>query len=221
MDATQLMVRGVVVGLLQANCYIVGSRRTGEAICIDPGDQPQEILALARDMGVRITRILASHAHFDHIMAVGALKDATGARFLLHRDDLTLARDLPAAGRTWLGHDLPPAPDPDAFVADADDVEIAGTSLRILHTPGHTEGSVCLYGGGMLFSGDTLFRGSIGRTDLPGGSFSKIMESITTRLLALPDDTIVLPGHMQQTTIEAERAGNPFVRQALAERRGG
>jgi len=218
MDATELMVRGIVVGLFQENCYIIGSRRTGEAICIDPGDEVDEIRALARDMGVRITRIACSHGHLDHIMALGPLKEETGATFLLHRSDLELARGLPESAKRLLDRDVPPPPDPDGFLADGDDVEIPGISLRTIHTPGHTPGSICLYGGGMLFSGDTLFQGSIGRTDLPGGSFPQIMQSITGPLLALPDETIVLPGHMRQTTIGAERASNPFVLQALTER---
>lgn len=218
MDATELVVRGVVVGVFEENCYIVGSRRTGEAICVDPGDEVDEIRALARDLGVRITKIVCSHGHLDHLMAVRELKGETGAPFLLHRADLALARSMPASAYQLLGRIEPPCPDPDAFLADGDDLEVPGIGLRVLHTPGHTPGSICLYGGGMLFSGDTLFHGSIGRTDLPGGSFTQIEESIVTRLLDLPPETIVRPGHMDETTIGAERAGNPFVRQWLDER---
>ena len=216
------MVRGVVVGLFQENCYIIGSRRTGEAICVDPGDEVGEIRALARDMGVRITKIVCSHGHLDHLMAVRELKESTGAPFLLHRADVPLARSMPESALRMLGRVEPPCPDPDAFIDDGDDLEIPGISLRAIHTPGHTPGSICLYGGGMLFSGDTLFRGSIGRTDLPGGDFSQIMTSIMGRLLDLPPETIVRPGHMDETTIGAERATNPFVLQmldALANRR--
>ncbi len=205
------MVRGVVVGLFQENCYIVGSRKTGEAICVDPGDEPDEILALARDMGVRIARIVCSHAHLDHVMAARAIQEQTGAPFLLHPADLALAHDVPLAARRWMGRDVLPPPDPDFLLADGDDLEIAGVTLTVIHTPGHTQGSVSVYGGGMLFSGDTLFRGSIGRTDLPGGNYPQIIQSIRERLLALPDETIVLPGHMQETTIGAERATNPFL----------
>jgi glyoxylase-like metal-dependent hydrolase (beta-lactamase superfamily II) len=210
------MVRGVVVGVFQENCYIIGSRQTSEAICVDPGDEVDEIRALAREMRVKVTKIVCSHAHLDHIMAVRALKESTGASFLLHRDDLELANQMPASARNLLGRVEQPCPDPDYFVADGDDVEIPGINLKAIHTPGHTRGSICLYGGGMLFSGDTLFRESIGRTDLPGGSFPQIMESIVTRLMTLPDETIVHPGHMDQTTIGAERARNPFVLEALA-----
>jgi glyoxylase-like metal-dependent hydrolase (beta-lactamase superfamily II) len=216
-DAVELEVRGVVVGLFQENCWIVGSRRRGEAVVIDPGDEPEEILAMARDMGVKITRVLASHAHLDHIMAVRAIVEATGAPFLLHADDLTIAEHMPVAARMWMGRDVPPAPAPDAFPVDGQDIEVAGVTLRVIHTPGHTPGSVSLYAAEahLLFSGDTLFRESIGRTDLPGGDTETILSSIRERLYGLPDDTRVLPGHMEETTIAHERAHNPFVRGSL------
>jgi glyoxylase-like metal-dependent hydrolase (beta-lactamase superfamily II) len=213
-DAVELEVRGVVVGLFQENCWIVGSQRRGEAVVIDPGDEPEEILALARDMGVKITRVLASHAHLDHIMAARAVVEATGAPFLLHAGDVAIAEHMPEAARMWIGQDVPPAPTPDAFPVDGQDIEVAGVTLRVIHTPGHTPGSVSLYAAEahLLFSGDTLFRESIGRTDLPGGDTATIMASIRERLYSLPDDTRVLPGHMQETTIAHERAHNPFVR---------
>jgi hydroxyacylglutathione hydrolase len=212
-EAVQLEVRGVVVGLFQENCWIIGSRRRGEALVVDPGDEPDEILALARDMGVRITRVVASHAHLDHIMAVRAVVDASGAPFLLHRSDVPIARDMPGSALRLLGQDVPPAPEPSAYPSDGDDLEVAGVTLRVIHTPGHTPGSLCLYApeAGLLFSGDTLFRESIGRTDLPGGDTQQILRSIGERLLTLPDDTRVLPGHMQETTIGHERVHNPFV----------
>src|ERR671933_97437 len=220
MDVQELMIRGVVVGLFQENCYIIGSRRTREAVGVDPGDEPAQILALARDMGVRITRILCSHAHLDHLMAVGAVQQATGAPFLLHPDDLSIAANVPRQAAFFLGRDVPPPPPPDALLAEGDDVEIAGLQLRVLHTPGHTQGSVSLYTAGMLFSGDTLFQGSVGRTDLEGGNGPQLMQTIVDRLLALPDDTIVLPGHMQETTIGRERQSNPFILQELRRLRG-
>ncbi len=219
MDATQWTVRGVVVGLFQANCYIIGSQRTGEAICFDPGDEVDEIRALAREMRMKITKIVCSHGHLDHIMAVRALREETGAPFLLHQSDLEIARGLPASALRALGRNEPPPPDPDTFLADGDDVEIPGISLKVLHTPGHTPGSICLYGGGMLFSGDTLFQGTIGRTDLPGGSMPQILDSIVGKLMELPDDTIVRPGHMDQTTIGSERRFNPYVELAMEQRR--
>jgi hydroxyacylglutathione hydrolase len=220
MDVQELMVRGVVVGLFQENCYIIGSRRTREAVVVDPGDQPEEILALARDMGVQVTRIVCSHAHLDHVMAVRPVQEATGAPFLLHPDDLGIAAKVPEQVARLLGRELLPPPEPTFLLGDGDDVEIAGVQLRVLHTPGHTQGSVSLYTAGMLFSGDTLFRGSVGRTDLEGGNTTQLMTTIVDRLLELPDDTIVLPGHMQETTIGRERQGNPFIRQELRRRAG-
>jgi hydroxyacylglutathione hydrolase len=213
-DAVELEVRGVVVGLFRENCWVIGSRQRGEACVIDPGDEPEEILALARDMGVRITRVVASHAHLDHIMAVRDIVEATGAPFLLHQSDLPIADNMPQSARAWIGREVPPAPRPDAFPVDGDDLEIAGVTLTVLHTPGHTPGSVSLYAreARLLFSGDTLFRESIGRVDLPGGDFQQIARSITQRLYTLPEDTRVLPGHMQETTIGYERQHNPFVR---------
>lgn len=211
--ANELMVRGIVVGVFQENCWVIGNRRTGEGICIDPGDQPDEVLALARDMGVTIKYIANSHAHIDHVMGVAGVHAATGAKFLLHEGDLELLRNgwKGMAGRLGLDVSQGP-PDPDMFVKDGDIVEVAGLRLRTITTPGHTPGSVSYYAEeGMLFSGDTLFRGSIGRTDLPGGSMDQEMTSICERLLVLPEETIVLPGHMEETTIEFEKRHNPFV----------
>jgi glyoxylase-like metal-dependent hydrolase (beta-lactamase superfamily II) len=220
MDVQELIVRGVVVGLFQENCYVIGSRRTREAVVVDPGDEPEEILALARDLGVRITRIVCSHAHLDHVMAVGPVQEATGAPFLLHPDDLGIAAKVPQQAARFLGRDVAPPPTPDALLRDGDDVEVAGIQLRVLHTPGHTQGSVSLYTAGMLFSGDTLFQGSVGRTDLEGGNTRQLMATLTERLLALPDETVVLPGHMRETTIGRERQTNPFIRAELQRRRG-
>ena len=220
-DVHEIIIRGMVVGSFAENCWVIGNRRSGEAICVDPGDQPDEILAMARDMGVHIKRIANSHAHIDHILGVGGVREATGAQFLLHRGDLDLARNTAAAARNWMGRDIPQPPDPDAFLDDEDDIDVDGLKLRVIHTPGHTQGSVCFYANGVLFAGDTLFQGSIGRTDLPGGDYDEEMKSIVERLLVLPDDTIVLPGHMDQTTIGHERERNPYVRMELERRRAG
>ncbi len=211
--ANELMVRGIVVGVFQENCWVIGNRRTGEAICIDPGDQPEEILALARDMGVNIKYIANSHAHIDHVMGVAGVYAATGAKFLLHQGDLELLRNGWKGTAARFGLDVSQGPpDPDMFVKDGDIVEVAGLRLRTIATPGHTPGSVSYYAEeGMLFSGDTLFRGSIGRTDLPGGNLEEEMRSICERLLVLPEETIVLPGHMEETTVAFEKAHNPWV----------
>ncbi|MCC7371674.1 MAG: MBL fold metallo-hydrolase [Chloroflexi bacterium] len=215
MDATELMIRHTVVGLIQANCYIVGSRRTGEAICIDPGDEVGEVQALAREMKVSIKKIVCTHGHLDHIMAVRALQEETGAPYLLHADDLEIARRMPASAPRMFGRHERPSPEPDDFLAHDDTVGVAGVDLKVIHTPGHTPGSVCFYTDGVLFSGDTLFQGSVGKFDSPDGSFERIMISIMSRLMPLPEDTVVRPGHMDQTTIGFERRHNPLVQQIL------
>ncbi len=217
---SEIMVRGIVVGVFQENCWVIGNRRTREAICIDPGDQPSEILALAADMGVTIKLIANSHAHIDHILGVEGVYAATGAKFLLNEGDLRLLRNGFKSSAERFGFDpSKPPPDPHLFVSDQDSVEVEGLKLQAIHTPGHTPGSMSYYAEGMLFSGDTLFRGSIGRTDLPGGSLEEEMTSICTRLLTLPDDTVVLPGHMQETTVGFEKQHNPFVLEWLKHRR--
>ncbi len=210
--ANELMIRGIVVGVFQENCWIVGNRRTGEAICIDPGDQPDEILALAREMGVRIKYIANSHAHIDHVLGVAGVHAATGAKFLLHPDDLDLLQNGWQMASKMMGLEIEQGPPgPDGFVMDGDEIAIDGLTLKVIGTPGHTPGSVSYYAEGMLFSGDTLFRGSIGRTDLPGGDYALELRSICDKLLTLPDDTLVLPGHMNESTIAEEKATNPFV----------
>ncbi len=218
-QVSELMVRGIVVGVFAENCWIIGSRKTREGIVIDPGDQPQEILALAKDMGVNIKVIANSHAHIDHVLGVRGVQEATGAKFLLHPQELEIARGAAQVAAGLLGRPVEPPLEPDALLADGDEVEVAGVKLKVIHTPRHTPGSLSFYSDGMLFCGDTLFRGSIGRTDLQGGDHGQEMSSIVDRLLALPDDTIVLPGHMQETKIGIERETNPFVLEELSRRR--
>jgi hydroxyacylglutathione hydrolase len=208
----ELTVRGVVVGLFGTNCYIVGSRQRGEAIVIDPGDEPEAILTLARDLGVQITRVIATHAHLDHVLAAQALKDQTGATFFLHAEDADILANVPDSAERLMNRQVDSPPAPDFWLRGGEDLEIAGLTLRALHTPGHTPGSVSLYAerANLLFSGDTLFRGTIGRTDLQGGDYDTIIRTLNTTLAALPEETTVLPGHMQETTIGAEKATNPF-----------
>ncbi len=218
---SELMVRGIVVGVFAENCWIIGSQQTHEGIVIDPGDQAEDILHLAGDMGLDIKIIANTHAHIDHILGVRGVQEATGAKFLLHPQELENARGSVQAAAQLVGQSVEAPPEPDALLAEGDDVEVAGVKLKVIHTPGHTPGSLSFYTDGMLFCGDTLFRGSIGRTDLPGGDYGQEMSSIVDRLLELPDDTIVLPGHMQETKIGIERQANPFVLEELARRRGG
>ena len=160
-------------------------------------------------MGVEIKVIANSHAHLDHILGARGVKNATNAKFLLHPGDHALATMAGEHATRMLGQPAEPPPAPDASLADGDDVEVDGLKLRVIYTPGHTPGSVSFYTDGLLFSGDTLFRGSIGRTDLPGGDYALEMSSIVDKLLTLPDDTVVLPGHMQETQIGHGEADQP------------
>ena len=220
-QVSEIIIRGIVVGVFQENCWVIGNRRTGEAICIDPGDQHEEILAMARDMGVAIKAIANSHAHVDHILGVRGVQAATGAKFYMHRGEAPIAAQATKSALMFTGEEVEPPPDPDFFPEEGDEIEVAGVKLTVMHTPGHTPGSLSYYTDGLLFSGDTLFQGSIGRTDLPGGDYALEMESIVDKLLALPDDTVVLPGHMSETRIGFERQANPFVVDWLARRRAG
>jgi len=219
-EVNEIIVKGIVVGVFQENCWVIGNRRTGEAICIDPGDQPEEILAMAKDMGVTIKAIANSHAHVDHILGVGAVKNATGAKFFMHKDEASMAARAVELARTLAGQSAEEPPPPDFNPVDGDVVEVEGVKLTVIHTPGHTPGSLSYYTDGLLFSGDTLFAGSIGRTDLPGGDYDQEMASIVDKLLVLPDETVVLPGHMMETRIGTEKEMNPFVRQEMARRQG-
>ena len=214
----EVEVRGVVVGVFRENCYVIASTKTKEAIVIDPGDEPERILELATDMGVQIKLIANSHAHLDHILGVQGIQDQTSAPFLIHAAEVPLLQESMQGAAQWLGRPGEPTPTPSAFVADGGSISVDGLHLTVIHTPGHTPGSVSYFVNGLLFSGDTLFRGSIGRTDLPGGNHQQIMESILTKLLDLPDETIVLPGHELESSIRQERATNPFIGQALRDR---
>ena len=203
----------IPVGALQCNCSVIGDETTREGMVIDPGDEIREILALVERHRLTIRQIVITHAHIDHVGGAMKLRAATGAPILLNEKDYALLKmlDVQAA---WLGMQPPERVEIDRSLNELDKVEAGQLSANVLHTPGHTEGSVCLYfpAERKLIAGDTLFAGSIGRTDLPGGSFDKIMESLHGKLLALPDETVVVPGHGPTTTIGAERERNPFLR---------
>jgi len=197
-----------------ANCYIVGSEKTGEGIVIDPGAESQRILKKIEELGLKIGAIIATHAHPDHVSAVGKVKAATGAEFLIHEDD---AQGLEQGGyiSSLLGMSFPKSPAPDRLLKDGDTIQVGELQLRVLHTPGHTPGGMCLLGEGIVFTGDTLFSQGIGRCDFPGGDYQALMEAIRSRLMSLPDDTAVYPGHGPETTIGYERDCNPFLKEGL------
>jgi glyoxylase-like metal-dependent hydrolase (beta-lactamase superfamily II) len=203
------------VGMLACNCSILGDEASGEAVVIDPGDNIEEIQQILAKHRLRVKGIIATHAHIDHVGGIEKLKQATGAAVLMHPGDLPLYRNL-ALQAEWLGLPTPDVTDVDQLLKEGDSLRCGSLSLEVLHTPGHSPGSVSLYVPGehqRILSGDTLFQGSIGRTDLWGGSLDDILRSIRNRLLIYPDHTPVFPGHGAATTIGEEREGNPFLRE--------
>ena len=201
------------VGLLECNCSIVGDETTREAAVIDPGDDIEEILAVVERLGLRVTQIVVTHAHIDHIGGAHKLKQATGAPVSLHDSDLALYENIDLQAQ-WLGMDAPERTAVDSLVRDGDRLRIGSVEIVAIHTPGHTKGSVSLWipAEKKVLAGDTLFRDSIGRTDLPGGDGRQIVRSIRDKLFALPEETLVVPGHGGPTTIGREMRFNPFVR---------
>lgn len=206
----------LTVGPLQCNCFILGDEATREAIVVDPGEEADRILALVARHRLTVRSIVQTHAHFDHVGATGPLRDATGAEVCLHRGDTFLYENLAMQAKLF-GVPVPKAAPVSRWYDHGEEVKAGGLVMGVLHTPGHTPGSICLSMATdrLLFSGDTLFCGSIGRTDLWGGSYEQIMTSIKERLLTLPDDTIVYPGHGPETTIGDERSSNPFIQGAF------
>ena len=202
----------IPVGPLQCNCSVIGDEGSREAMVIDPGDDINQVLALLRKHGLTVKQIVITHAHIDHVGGAMKLRQLTGAPILLNQNDYTLLKmlDVQAA---WVGMSSPGKVEIDQPLAEGDKLRTGSLEASVLHTPGHTEGSVCLYFAAQqkLIAGDTLFAGSIGRTDLPGGSFEKILSSLHQRVLALPDETIVVPGHGPLTSIGEERESNPFL----------
>jgi glyoxylase-like metal-dependent hydrolase (beta-lactamase superfamily II) len=200
------------VGPLQCNCSIIGDEQTREAMVIDPGDQIEEILTILREQNLTLKYIVITHAHIDHVGGAMKLKTATSAPILLNQNDLALLKmlDLQAS---WLGMRPPGSIQIDGSLSDAQTVDVGNLRSHVIETPGHTEGSICLLFPveKKLIAGDILFAGSIGRTDLPGGSYDKIMRSLHTKVLALPDNIEVVPGHGPLTTIGRERETNPFL----------
>ncbi len=206
-----MILQGLEIRPYGTNCYIVGSELTREGMVIDPAGDAEGILRHVREPELDIKYIVLTHGHIDHIGAVSELKEATGAEFCAHSDEGVVFQGQPVS--PLLGVSYPALPNPDRWLKDGDSLDIGDLHFVVLHTPGHSPGGICLLGEGVVFSGDTLFNYGIGRTDFPTGSHSQLMNSIHTKLMVLPDDTIVYPGHGPASTIGAERRGNPWLRQ--------
>jgi hydroxyacylglutathione hydrolase len=202
-------VHTLVVGALQTNCYILSAQ--GESIIIDPGDEGERILRLIKDLGTRPTRIIATHTHFDHVLAVSTIRKKLNVPFLIHRDDLPLLESMQSRVRQFMGFEVPPPPSVDGFLKGGEILTLGNEKIRVLHTPGHSPGSLSISADETVFTGDALFNQSIGRTDLPGGDLKTLLRSIREKLFKLDDETIVYPGHGPETTIGDEKLANPFV----------
>jgi len=200
------------VGLLGCNCSILGDEASHEAIVVDPGYDIPRILALLAKHQLTVKQIVITHAHIDHIASAQSLKQITGAPILYNKADLPLVAMMDVQAG-WLNLAVPTVLPPDHSPADGEKVSVSGIDGEVIYTPGHTEGSISLYipKEGLLLAGDTLFAGGVGRTDMPGGNYGKLLTSIRERLLPLPDATVVIPGHGEMTTIGTERASNPFL----------
>ena len=205
-----MIVRMLTVGDLATNCYVVGCAKTLEGIVIDPGGDADRILAEVRSLNLRVSLVVDTHGHFDHTLANGMVKSATGARLAIHQADADMLTNPLKSFAFWAGS-LKPGVAADVLLKDGDTVRFGQEALTVLHTPGHSPGSISLAGTGLVFAGDALFQGSIGRTDFPGGSMDLLLRSIRTRLLTLPDATVVYTGHGPATTIGEERRFNPFL----------
>jgi len=201
----------LLVGPLGVNCYILGDEHTRQAVVIDPGGNPREILKTIEKRALKVIAIVNTHAHFDHVLALTEVRAATGAPFLLHAGEAQILASAQMSGAMFGMAMRQPAP-PDRLLNDGDTIPVGALTLKVLHTPGHTPGGICLLFDNRVIVGDTLFQSGIGRTDFPGGDYATLMTSIRDKLLTLPDETIVYPGHGAATTIGEERQLNPFLR---------
>jgi hydroxyacylglutathione hydrolase len=206
----ELVIRSFTGGAFAQNGYLVSCAGSGAGILVDPGAAVQEMLRAAEQGGVAVELIVLTHAHIDHVEGVARAKRETGAPILLHPDDEPLYRAAPTQAQ-WFGLEMEPLPPVDRALPDGERIRFGGCELEVRHTPGHAPGHVVLVGEGAVLAGDCVFAGSIGRTDLPGGDFQTLMRSIRARILTLPDETALYPGHGPETTVGHERATNPFL----------
>ena len=204
-----MIIEKLEVGSFATNCYIVGSETGGQGMIIDPGDEAGKIFKRVEKLGLDIKHIVLTHGHLDHIGALREVKEATGADVAVHADDVTTLNDRSPS--IFLGIPYRPTPAIGRLFEDGDTISVGGLTFAVIHTPGHTPGGICLFGEGVLFSGDTLFNYGIGRADFPGGNYEQLIDSIRNRLMVLDDDVVIYPGHGPKTTVGAERRGNPFL----------
>jgi hydroxyacylglutathione hydrolase len=197
------------VGPLQTNCYVISDEQTLDAMVVDPGDEADRILALIRQEKLKVSMIVCTHAHFDHVGAVSRLRQETGAKVALNRDDIEIYNKAQDQAAFW-EYSIEPPPEPDLLLADRDKISIGHLDFDVLSTPGHSPGGICLYGEGVVLSGDTVFAGSVGRTDFYGGNIDELKKSFI-EILALPPETRILPGHGDSTTVGRERETNFFL----------
>lgn len=207
-----MIINTLAVGPFAANCYIVGSSETKQGMIIDPGAEAKAILKSVQQTGLTISTIVITHAHMDHVGALRKVQDRTGAQFAIHEAEKGFLFSAPMRMLTSLGvSPLKSPPRPDRLLRDGASVDVGNLHFEVLYTPGHSSGGICLSGHGVVFSGDTLFNSGIGRTDFPGMSHERLIRSIREKLMVLPDETVVYPGHGPSTTIGDERRGNPFL----------
>ncbi|WP_300667186.1 MBL fold metallo-hydrolase [Desulfoluna sp.] len=208
-----MLIKDLVVGPIGANCIILGCEATRQAAVIDPGDDADRILKALADEHLTVTAIINTHGHFDHVGANKRLKEATGADILIHEADAGMLQELSVTAMAF-GLQAENSPPADRFIADGDTITFGEKSLTVLHTPGHTPGGITLYckEDNVAFAGDTLFYGSIGRTDLPGGNYATLISSIKNQLFSLPDATVIYTGHGPKTSIGTEKQYNPFLK---------
>lgn len=206
-----MIIKMLPVGPIMANCYIVGCEETREAAVIDPGAEGKRILSEIKNASLTLKYIINTHGHFDHVGANRSIKEETGAQLVIHSLDAPYLKIVADSAAAW-GLSAEPSPVPDRMLTDGDTVDFGKISFKVIHTPGHTPGGISLLADGHVFVGDTLFAGSIGRTDFKGGDYDTLITSIRTRLFSLDDATRVMPGHNDETTIGREKRFNPFVR---------
>ncbi|MDH3566975.1 MAG: MBL fold metallo-hydrolase [Desulfobacteraceae bacterium] len=207
-----MIIKELVVGPLMANCFICGCSKTKEAVVIDPGGDADTILLSLAESKLKVKYIINTHGHFDHVSANGKMKDATGADILIHPLDAPMLEKL-SSNAAFFGVSVENSPPCDQTLEEDDTVSFGDITLKVIHTPGHTPGGISLYTNGIVFVGDTLFAGSIGRTDFPGGDFNTLISSIKTKLFNMEDDIRVFSGHGPETSIGVEKRHNPFVGQ--------